>query len=115
MKTTLITGANRGLGLEFVKQLSGVSKPRHFLLGFSQNATYGYNNVANRLEILQTIPRNLIVSRPGEKFVYLASNTVRSSWQITYSGIGHLFCNMESGDMEKKMESLSKLRGQSNG
>jgi hypothetical protein len=56
----------------------------------SKNRTYSYNNVANKLEIYQTISINSIESYPGEKFIHLANNTVNASWQITYSGIGNL-------------------------
>ena len=55
-----------------------------------ENYKYGYNNVANKLEFIQTISRELIRSSPGKKFIELVNVTINSSWQIVYAGINNL-------------------------
>ena len=51
---------------------------------------YRYNNVANRLEFVQIISRDLVRSSPGKKFIYKVSETVHSNWKIIYAGIDNL-------------------------
>lgn len=50
----------------------------------------GYNNVTNKLEVIQSISISLIRS-PGKAFIYQVSEAVNSSWQIVYTGVGNLY------------------------
>ena len=51
---------------------------------------YRYNNVASYLEFVQIISREFISSAPGKKFIRDPASLVKSSYQISYSGIENL-------------------------